>query len=154
MQVLWTGNSWKSCATHFCCLLHGKKKDAESNYGLVPRGFARRWTNSSLARVCRELAFQFKGMSNKVCVMLELGVAEATAEGSQLCGNTCDIQQWWRDSQMGLGGVGLLGNPEMLQHMWCWRKQREDVHGNKTCLQGECGDFGAGNFLLICFCWV
>lgn len=51
-----------------------------------------------------------------VCVMLELGVAEATAEGSHLCGNTCDMQQWWRGSQM-VGGVGLLGKPEMLQHV-------------------------------------
>lgn len=143
------GNSWKPCSPHFCCLLHSRKKDAECNCSLVLHGSAKRWTNSGLARACMELSFQFKGRSTEACATSELGVAEATAEGSQPCGNTCEMQQWWRALQMDLSGVGLLGKPGMLQHMWCWRKKTKDVPGYKTCLQGECGNFGAGNLLLL-----
>lgn len=110
MRGIWTGNSWKSHAPHLC-LLQGRKKDAENNYSPVLHVSVRRWTISRLPGVCREPSFEFKGGSNAVCDTLELGVAEATAEGSQLWADTCGTQQEWRGLQM-----GRLGKPETLQH--------------------------------------
>lgn len=35
-----------------------------------------------------------------------------------------------------------------------WLEEAEAVYGNRTCLQGQSGDFEAKNSPLICICWV
>lgn len=107
-------------------------------------------TISMLARIYEELSLESRGRINKVCLC---HIRSRSSGGGLQLRNYQQYAAAVEGFMDGLGRGGLLGKPEMLQRTCGWRKQREVVHGNNTCLQARSGDFGAGNFQLIfCFC--
>lgn len=103
-----------------------------------------------LARIYGELSLESRGRINKVC---PCHIRSGSSGGGLQLRNCQQYAAAVEGFTEGLGRAGLLGKPEMLQRTCGWRKQREVVHGNYTCLQAKSGDFVAGKFQLIfCFC--